>query len=224
MTIYHDTNQPWQEMIENMVVIRILVKAIVRSRFMQCLGLFAISLLHYNFAFCFFVPWGIAGRPSSRVEKRRIPSEGRTAARPAMPLNLTAVGRAENQEKAVEGGSVGVDRRVGGATDERRRERGRRNGMNVSDNDGAKEVAPLFCCFSSFFVNVEITRNGLLSKGISYLGLRLKFSLATPSLDGSALYMAIISADRSHGRESSLRYEKERGRDNWVTTSLVPST
>ena len=164
MTIYHDTNQPWQEMIENMVVIRILVKAIVRSRFMQCLGLFAISLLHYNFAFCFFVPWGIAGRPSSRVEKRRIPSEGRTAARPAMPLNLTAVGRAENQEKAVEGGSVGVDRRVGGATDERRRERGRRNGMNVSDNDGAKEVAPLFCCFSSFFVNVEITRNGLLSK------------------------------------------------------------
>ena len=55
------------------------------------------------------------------------------------------------------------------------------------------------------------------------LVLRLKLSLATPSLDGSALYMAIISADRSHGRESSLRYEKERGRDNWVTTSLVPS-
>ena len=76
-----------------------------------------------------------------------------------MPLNLTAVGRAENPEREgapKEGGPR--ERRCNGGKETERREEGKegRNGMNVSDNDGAEEeVASLFCCFSSFLVEVE---------------------------------------------------------------------
>ena len=74
----------------------------------------------------------------------------------------------------------------------RRGERGGkegRNGMNVSDNDGAEEVASLFCCFSSFLVKVEgaeeptpraIARNGRGKKrniDLAFGNCRHKFTL-----------------------------------------------
>ena len=79
-----------------------------------------------------------------------------------MPLNLTAVGRAENPEKApkegrkAEGAAVQWGKRDG---EEERGEEGKegRNGMNVSDNDGAEEEV---ACLTFLLLFLLLLREG----------------------------------------------------------------